>query len=56
MSDPSPDLQVSLSSVTEVSRTQPSFSSLIVLIITAFALASSCGSAWYSDTQQRYTL
>ena len=35
------------------SRSQPSFSSLIVWIAMALALASRSGSAWYSETQQR---
>ena len=35
------------------SRSQPSFSILIISIATALALASRSGRAWYSDTQQR---
>src|SRR5439155_6708671 len=46
----------STGSVTSVSRSQPSFSSLMCWIATAFAFASRSGSAWYSDTQQRKTL
>ena len=42
-------------SVDRVSRIQPSFSSLMCWMATALALASRSGSAWYSDTQQRYT-
>jgi hypothetical protein len=46
----------SLGSTTEVSRSQPSFSSLMCWIATALALASRSGSAWNSETQARYTL
>ncbi len=43
----------SVGSVTAVSRSQPSFSSLMVWIATALAFASSSGSASNSETQQR---
>ena len=46
----------SVGSVTAVSRSQPSFSSLMVWMATALALASRSGIAWYSETQQRKTL
>ena len=46
----------SVGSVTFSSRSQPSFSSLMCWIATAFAFASRSGIAWYSETQQRYTL
>ena len=46
----------SVGSATSSSRSQPSFSSFSVWIATALALASRSGSAWNSDTQQRYTL
>ncbi len=43
----------SFGSVTLVSRSKPSFSSLMCSIAMALALASRSGSAWYSETQQR---
>ena len=50
------NVRAPLGSGTSVSRSQPSFSSLMCWIATAFALASRSGSAWYSETQQRKTL
>src|SRR5204863_8336535 len=44
----------SCGSVTDVSRSHPSFSSLMCSMATAFELVSRSGKAWYSDTQQRY--
>src|SRR5262249_10057684 len=46
----------SLGSGTAVSRSQPSFSSLMCWIATAFALASRSGKAWNSETHARNTL
>ena len=46
----------SAGSGTPTSRSQPSFSSLRCWIATAFAFASRSGIAWYSETQQRYSL
>ena len=43
----------SVGSGTSVSRSQPSFSSVIDWIATPFPLASSSGSAWNAETQQR---
>ena len=43
----------SAGSVTARSRSQPSFSNFSVWMATALALASSSGSDWNSDTQQR---
>ena len=43
----------SAGSVTLVSRSQPSFSSLMCSMATALAFASRSGMAWYSETQQR---
>src|SRR5208283_1289918 len=46
----------SAGSVTLVSRSQPSFSSLMCSIAIAFAFASRSGRAWYSETQHRKIL
>src|SRR5262249_33324924 len=46
----------SAGSGTSTSRSQPSFSSLMCWMATALAFESRSGSAWYSETQQRYTL
>src|SRR5579864_5724790 len=46
----------SASALKSVSRSQPSFSSLMCWMAMALALASRSGSAWYSDTQQRKAL
>lgn len=43
----------SCGSVTPVSRSQPSFSSLMCSMAIALALASKSGIAWYSEIQQR---
>src|SRR5690348_11798150 len=45
----------SVGSVTDVSRSIPSFSSLMCWMATALAFASRSGNAWYSETQQRNT-
>src|SRR5439155_15477291 len=46
----------STGSVTDVSRSIPSFSSLRCWIAIAFAFASRSGRAWYSEGQARKTL
>ena len=45
----------SAGSVRVVSRSHPSFSSLMCSIATALAPASRSGRAWYSETQHRWT-
>src|SRR5439155_1453234 len=49
----SPSNSVSASMVSDGSRFQPSFSTLMCSMATALALASRSGRAWYSETQAR---